>query len=125
MSDENPKKSSELKFTVHMDENDVPMEIEWESSDNADSGKCKAAFLSMWDAEEGNTMRIDLWTKQFLLAEMRHFFYQSLTTMTDTYERATDDKEVAEEIREFTNKLAEKLELGDSGDASSGNGQEE
>ncbi len=122
MSDQ-PHKTSELKFTVKMDENDVPLEIEWESSDNGESGKCKAAFFALWDAEEGSTMRIDLWTKHFLLEEMRHFFYQNLATLTDTYERATEDKKVVAELREFNQKLARMMEITTEGGSSGGDGQ--
>ncbi|NCP46287.1 MAG: gliding motility protein GldC, partial [Flavobacteriales bacterium] len=37
------------------------------------------------------------------------FFFQSLITMGDTYERATSDAETAEEIRAFSKKLGEKI----------------
>ena len=44
-----------------------------------------------------------------MVDEMKHFFYQSLVTMSDTYERATNDKETAQEIREFGQQIGEKL----------------
>ena len=66
-------------------------------------------IVSLWDAKENNTLRIDLWTKEMMLDEMKHFFYQSIITMSDTYERATNDKAIAEEMREFGKMIGEKM----------------
>jgi len=74
--------------------------------------EAKAMMLSVWDSQAQETLRIDLWTKEMMLDEMKHFFYQSIITMSDTYERATNDKEVAQEMREFGKKIGEKM-LGD------------
>lgn len=104
-------KKSVINFTVSMDENHVPEKIEWSASDTGEEEikEAKAMIISLWDAKEKNTLRIDLWTKEMMLDEMRHFFYQSIITMSDTYERATNDKEIAEEMREFGKKIGEKM----------------
>tara|TARA_B100000809_G_scaffold131131_1_gene128932 strand:- start:280 stop:618 length:339 start_codon:yes stop_codon:yes gene_type:complete len=104
-------KKSEINFTVSLDENHVPEKIEWTASDTgeAELKEAKAMIISLWDAKENNTLRIDLWTKDMMLDEMKHFFYQSIITMSDTYERATNDKAVAEEMREFGNMIGEKM----------------
>ena len=44
-----------------------------------------------------------------MIDEMKHFFFQSMITMSDTYERATSDTATAEEIREFAKKMGEKI----------------
>jgi gliding motility-associated protein GldC len=105
------EKKSEIKFTVSLDENHVPEKIEWTASDTGeeDVKNAKAMIISLWDAKENNTLRIDLWTKDMMLDEMKHFFYQSIITMSDTYERATNDTAVAEEMREFGKKIGEKM----------------
>jgi gliding motility-associated protein GldC len=105
------EKKSEIKFTVSLDENHVPEKIEWSASDTGEEEvkNAKAMIISLWDAKENNTLRIDLWTKDMMLDEMKHFFYQSIITMSDTYERATNDKAVAEEMREFGKKIGEKM----------------
>lgn len=105
------EKKSEIHFTVSLDENHVPEKIEWTASDTGEEGikNAKAMIISLWDAKENNTLRIDLWTKEMMLDEMKHFFYQSIITMSDTYERATNDKEVATEMREFGKKIGEKM----------------
>ncbi len=104
-------KKSEINFSINLDENHIPEKIEWSASDSGEDGTkvAKALMMSLWDANEKNTLRIDLWTKEMMVDEMKYFFYQSLITMGDTYERATNDKEVANEIREFGKKLGEKL----------------
>jgi hypothetical protein len=37
--------------------------------------------------------------------------YQTMATLADTFERATDNKEVAEEIRDFVHDLGHKLDV--------------
>ena len=104
-------KKSDIKFDVSLDENHVPEKIEWSASDTGESEQkeAKAMIISLWDAKENNTLRIDLWTKDMMLDEMKHFFYQSIITMSDTYERATNDKAIAEEMREFGKMIGEKM----------------
>lgn len=104
-------KKSDINFTVSLDENHIPEKIEWQASDTGEeeTKEAKAMMMSLWDPKENNTLRIDLWTKEMMVDEMKHFFYQSIITMSDTYERATNDKDVANEIREFGKSLGEKL----------------
>ncbi|PCI92795.1 MAG: gliding motility protein GldC [Flavobacteriales bacterium] len=104
-------KKSEINFTVSLDENHVPEKIEWTATDTGEKEikDAKAMIISLWDAKENNTLRIDLWTKDMMLDEMKHFFYQSIITMSDTYERATNDKVIAEEMRAFGKMIGEKM----------------
>ena len=104
-------KKSDINFSINLDENHIPEKIEWSATDSGEEGakEAKAIMMSLWDADENNTLRIDLWTKEMMVDEMKHFFYQSFITMSDTYERATNDKEIANEIREFGKHLGEKL----------------
>ncbi len=104
-------KKSEINFKISLDENQIPEKIEWDATDAGEEGlkEAKAIMISLWDAKENNSLRIDLWTKEMTTAEMRHFLYQNFITMSDTYERATNDKELAEEIRTFGKNLGEKM----------------
>jgi hypothetical protein len=43
--------------------------------------------------------------------DMKMFFYQTFSAMTDTYERATQDEEMTKTMKDFCNFFAEKLEL--------------
>lgn len=99
-------KRSKIELEVGLDEHHVPVEMSWRSDDNDSGGECMAAMLALWDKKEENTLRIDLWEKEMSVYDMQRFFHQSLLTMGDTYERATQQKEPAKEIREFAERFA-------------------
>ncbi len=99
-------KRTKIEIEVGLDEHNVPTELKWFSEDGNQGGECKAAMLSIWDAEEENTLRIDLWNKDMDVYDMQRFFHQSLLTMGDTFERATGGTKAAAEIREFAEKFA-------------------
>ncbi|MEX2596074.1 MAG: gliding motility protein GldC [Salibacteraceae bacterium] len=100
---------SEIKFKVAMDENQIPDAIEWTATDSEDKGKCDAAFLTIWDKNEKNTLRIDLWTKDMMVDDMQIFFHQMLLSMSDTYHRATGDENISKEMRQFAMEMGEKM----------------
>ena len=104
-------RKSDIKFTISLDENHLPEAIEWKASDNGEGGGCKATMISMWDHNDNNTLRIDLWTKDMPLEDMKLFTYQSMMTMADTFARATGEEDIAREIREFTNQIGEKMDI--------------
>ena len=101
-------KQSEIKFTVSMDVEQVPEVIEWEATDSGMDGKrpCKATLLSLWDPKDNTTLRIDLWTKEMPVYDMKRFFYENFASMADTYVRATNDEEGARSIRKFADEFA-------------------
>lgn len=106
------KLKSEINILVELDDNRVPEKLWWTARDggvvNAES---KAVMLSVWDSKEQESMRIDLWTKDMPVDEMKTFFHQTLVSMSDTFERATDDKKMADTMKDFCDYFAEKLEL--------------
>ena len=106
-------KTSEIKFTIGLDNNQVPETINWEATESGIDGvkPCKSIMVSVWDAKEDATMRIDLWTKEMLVDDMKRFFYENLMSMADTYQRATNDTENAEELRKFSEHFAKKAQL--------------
>src|SRR3954469_16150016 len=104
-------KTSEIKFTVKLDENNLPVTIDWEASDANEKSSCKSMMIALWDANEKNTMRIDLWTKDMLVDEMKIFFHQNLLSMADTLKRATGEDKVAEDLKDYCAHFAEKMNL--------------
>jgi hypothetical protein len=68
-------------------------------------------MISLWDSNENNTLRIDLWTKDMMVDEMKQFYHQCLLSMADTFERATGETESAKEMRTYAQHFAEKLKL--------------
>lgn len=102
-------KSSDIRLQVHLDENRVPELIEWEAEDNGTRSSTKAVLLSLWDAHEKNTLRIDLWTKEMTVEEMKAFFHQNILTLADTFERATGEAKMAAQMRDFGAYFAEHM----------------
>ena len=95
-----------------MDENRVPKSITWDASDGGVTDeKAKALIMSVWDEKSGDTLAINLWTKDMLLDDMKKFFHQTMLSMADTFERATDDQQMADSMRDFAEYYAEKMEL--------------
>ena len=106
------KYKSKIKRKVELDENKIPEKIFWTAKDgNINNKETKAALLSVWDSETKESLRIDLWTKDMPIDDMKIFFYQTLSAMTDTYERATQDQEMTNTMKEFCNYFSEKLKL--------------
>lgn len=106
------KHTSEIKISVGMDENRVPENISWDASDGGITNEsAKALILSVWDEKSGDTLAIDLWTKEMLMDDMKRFFHQTLVSMANTFERATDETNMAEDMRDFAAHFADKMEL--------------
>ncbi|MEO6884407.1 MAG: gliding motility protein GldC [Bacteroidia bacterium] len=105
------KKSSEIKFSVTLDENNVPENIIWEAMDGKEKSESKSVFISIWDANENNTLKIDLWTKEMNVDDMKRFFHQTLLSMSDTLKRATGEDKMANDMKDFCHHFAEKLNL--------------
>ncbi len=102
---------STLSFQIELDENKVPVKIHWSSTENSDSGECDATLISIWDKKNKNTLKIDLWTKEMLLDEMKLFFYQTLISMSETLERATSEKNMSKDIQDFAKYFGEKMKI--------------
>ncbi len=104
-------KTAEINFKVTLDENNLPVKIDWTASDSGGGGTSKAIMLAMWDGKEMSTLRFDLWTKEMGIDEMKQFFHQSLLTMSDTFKRATGEENIAEDLKDYCAHFAEKMEL--------------
>ena len=109
MSDKN---KSEINFLVELDENRIPEKLFWTAKDGGiELEESKAIMLSIWDSKTKESMRIDLWTKDMPVDEMKIFFHQTLVAMSDTFKRATDDEKMSDTMKDFCDYFAEKLEL--------------
>jgi gliding motility-associated protein GldC len=101
--------SAQIRFAVELDENRVPERIAWEAEEGGVRSECKATLISVWDEKEQNTLRVDLWTKAMNTEEMKRFFHQNILTLSDTFERATGEREMAEHMRAFGHFFGEKM----------------
>ncbi|AUC74189.1 gliding motility protein GldC [Olleya sp. Bg11-27] len=104
--------TSEITLKVELDENRVPEKINWTAQDGGiKNAEAKAMMLSVWDNVAQESLRIDLWTKDMPVDEMKIFFHQTLVAMSDTFNRATQDEKMTATMKDFCDYFAEKLEL--------------
>jgi gliding motility-associated protein GldC len=105
-------KKSEIKFTVELDAKNVPEKIYWEASDNPNEGleETKAISVSVWDHYHKGTMKIDLWSKDMEIGEMKRFYIETISGMGDTLLSATGDQKMADDIENLCRQLSKKLE---------------
>lgn len=103
----------EILFTVDLDDQHVPETIRWQAADAPVEGhqSCDAFLISLWDSQQKATLRIDLWTKEMQIDHMNAFFFQTLMTMADTFQNATGNQDVAEDMRNFSREFAQKVEM--------------
>ena len=103
---------SEITLKVELDENRVPEKLNWTAQDGGiKNAEAKAMMLSVWDNVAQESLRIDLWTKDMPVDEMKVFFHQTLVAMSDTFNRATQDEKMTATMKDFCDYFAEKLEL--------------
>lgn len=104
--------TSEIKFLIDLDENRVPEKLQWTAQDGGvNAEEAKAIMLSIWDSKQQETLRIDLWTKDMPVDEMKKFFHQTLVAMSDTFQRATNDERMTDTMKDFCDYFAEKMDL--------------
>lgn len=105
-------KTSKIELVVELDENRIPEKLNWSAEDGGITNEeARAIMLSVWDGNAKETLRIDLWTKDMPVDEMKQFFHQTLVSMSDTFNRATQDEKMTATMKDFCDYFAEKLEL--------------
>jgi len=106
-------KSSDITLRVSLNAEQVPIRIEWGASDRNGGvlEECKAIAVALFDKEHRDTLRIDLWTKEMQVLEMDRFMYQTLKSLSQTYLKATQNKELAEEMAKFAHYFGQKTEI--------------
>ena len=94
---------SSIQVQIGLDEQKIPQTIKWSASDSTatEAQEARAMMLTFWDPTDKTALRIDLWTKEMMVDEMADFFYQNLMGMGETYLRATQDKDMANDFKEF------------------------
>lgn len=102
---------STIKIDVVLDDKKIPDSISWNASDSSadDAQAAKAMMIAFWDSSDKSAMRIDLWTKDMMVDEMGDFFYQTLSSMADTFKRATNYSDLSDELKQFAKSFNEKF----------------
>lgn len=105
-------KTSRISVNVGLNENNLPLAMKWSADDGGvENSQTKAMLLSLWDPAANNTMKIDLWTKDMSVEEMKQFFHQTLLTMSDTFEKATGEHNICEDLRDYCHHFADKMNI--------------
>ncbi len=103
-----------FQIEVELDENHVPQEISWQADDSGskDAVSCRSMILALWDHNKKDTLRLDLWTKDMTVDEMKIFFSSKpLVTMATLWNVLFADERIAGDMRDFCAYFAEKMEI--------------
>ena len=100
-------KKSEITFTVELDQDNIPETIHWQATDQPDNSptETKAVAISLWDHQQKNTLRIDLWAKDMPVMEMKRFYIDAIGGMAQSVLNATGDNFMSEEMQALCEKL--------------------
>ena len=103
---------STITINVELDEQKVPSAISWSATDSTidKPQPAKAFMLSLWDGADKAALRIDLWTQKMMVDEMADFYYQTLMTMADTFQRATRMTELTDEMKTYAQQFYKKFQ---------------
>ena len=105
-------KNSEINFKIEVDEKNIPEKIYWHATDGPSDKfeEVKSLSVAIWDHTQFNTMRIDLWTKDMTVYDMKRFYIETLDGMATGILNATGDDFMAKEIQNLCSKLAKHVE---------------
>jgi gliding motility-associated protein GldC len=105
-------KKSTIQFEITLDSNNIPEKIEWLATDGPSNKmeEIKAVSVSLWDPSQENTLRLDLWTKEMNVFDMKRFTVETLDGLADCVQNSTGDDIMASEIRELCKRMAKHVE---------------
>ncbi len=102
---------SSVNFEITLDDNKIPESIQWSARDGGiDNEETKAMLVSVWDDQSKTALRLDLWTKDMTVDDMKKFIHQTLMLMADTLQRSTDQELAPQKLRNFADDLG--VEMG-------------
>ncbi len=102
-------RSSNIHFDITLDDENIPEKILWSATDNPENdgpSETKAICISLWESERKRTMRLDLWTKDMPVEEMRKFYVDMIGGLSQSIFTATGDDFMSEEIKKLADRLA-------------------
>ncbi|MBX2969485.1 MAG: gliding motility protein GldC [Cyclobacteriaceae bacterium] len=104
-------RKTNINFTVELDQNNIPDKILWDASDKPDAApsETKSISISLWDEAQKNTLRIDLWTKDMPVDEMKRFYIDCLGGLAQSMLTSTGDEFMAQETNALCDRLVKHL----------------
>ena len=104
-------KKSEIRFSIALDDQRIPEAISWQATDAGDQIHfAKALNISLWDRDDTGTLKIDLWTKDMPVDEMKRFYVDTIAAMSQSLFNATGDEAMAQKMRALCEELMQHLE---------------
>ncbi len=105
-------KKSDINFSVELDNENVPEKIYWDATDNPNEGlsDTRAIAISLWDHYHNSTLKIDLWTKDMEVVDMKRFLIEIMSGLADTALSATNDQNMANDIENTCRILSKRLD---------------
>ena len=105
-------RQSEINFTVELDKDSVPDKIYWDATDNPNEGlnDTKGVSIAVWDHYHRNTLKIDLWTKDMEVGDMKQFMIEIMGGIASTVRSATGDVSMANDIDNLCRSLSKRVE---------------
>jgi gliding motility-associated protein GldC len=105
-------RKSEIHFTVELDDSNIPERILWDATEKPDEGlsETKSISLALWDHQQRNTLRIDLWAKDMPVEDMKRFYIDCIGGFSQSVLNATGDEFMANEMRALCDRLAQHVQ---------------
>jgi len=101
-----------IALRVNLGSDFVPESIEWRADSNQEHwGPAKAFLLSIFEANSQDTLKLDLWTKDFQMNEMDRFMYYTLKSLCESYLKATNNVDLANDFQSFIEHFGVQTEL--------------
>ena len=95
-----------ISFEIDLDQNNLPEKIIWKASDSDNKeNSTKAIAISLWDTNQSNTLKIDLWTKDMRIDEMDKFLLDTLGGLAQSMLTATGDSYISKSINDLCENL--------------------
>jgi gliding motility-associated protein GldC len=110
-------KNSEINFSIELDDENIPEKITWAATEKegGQPDETKSISISLWDHQQQNTMRIDLWTKDMPVDEMKRFYIDCLGGLAQSVQSSTGDEFMSQQMNDLCEKLVEHVKKENEG----------
>ena len=104
-------RKTHITFNIELDTNNVPERILWDASDKPEAtpSETKTISVALWDGAQKNTLRIDLWTKDMPVEDMKRFYIDCLGGLAQSMQSSTGDEYMASETTALCDRLVAHL----------------
>jgi gliding motility-associated protein GldC len=105
-------RKTEINFKIALDNSNVPEKIWWDATDKPDHEleESKSISIALWDHKQKNTLRIDLWTKDMPVNEMKRFYIDCIGGFAQSVLTATGDSFMSQEMNALCERLVQHLQ---------------